>query len=607
LDGPIYTAGLAYHGTQIKEESTGVVDTKDFRQEFDGYLGWRPGALPELKFRYNQTHTYDDPETVDRTDKEMNFLARYTAWDKLNLDYDYTRRDEKNKVTDYDTLEQTHNGKIAYSQDFLEGRLSMNSDYRIRYNTFEFPTAATADSPLLRAAGLSGVNDDPVEGSALSVNNALIDGNVTVSAGLDIGLAGDETLFTNIGLDFGFSVNIDKIFVWVDRQVSSSVASAFSWSIYTSPDNTDSSTWTLATTVSPAPFDTFENRFEITFPTVNTRFIKVVTMPLSPAIPDAASFPNIFVTEMEAFVTVSGESGREITTTDQNGSFNLRGKISEQTMLGYNLYYSSKEEDPSISKRTELSNGMYLNHIFNRVFAGTARASHSDREEDDDTITRYDYAASLRAAYMETLSQTLTYSGNKEDQNDGSSSKDSLILRTNAKLYPGWTAFLDVSESWDRPLASPKKTSTTFRGGTNVVPHHKLTVNGNYSVTKNREENEDNTTETRWDVQLFFLPFRTLSLNFKLSVVDKEDSKSTLENYSANWSPFPDGSLQFFFSYNETLRPETEQKDRTLSPSMKWQIGRHALLDLSYSISEIETSSQITDSKSLIANLRLLF
>jgi hypothetical protein len=607
LDSPIHTAGIAYHGSQTREQTTGLPDTKNFRNEFDAHLGWRPEAFPELKFRYNHTHRYDDPETVDRTDKEFNFQTNYRAWDALQLDYDYTRTEGDNKITDFETLEQTHNGKIAYSHRFFEGRLAMSSDYRIRYNTFEFPTAMTTDAPLLRSQGLSGVNDDPADGPALSINNALIDGNGTVSAGLDIGLAGDETLFTNLGLDFGFSVDVDKIFIWVDRRLSSSVASSFSWSIYTSPDNTDTSTWTLAATVSPASFGTFENRFEISFSTLNTQFIKVVTNPLSPVVPDAASFPNIFVTEIEAFVAVSGETVQKRTTTDQNGSLNLRGRLGDQTFLGYNLYYSSKEEDPSSSKRTELSNGMSLHHVFNRVFAGSARVSHRDREEDDDKVTRYDYAASLSAGYLRTLSQTLSYSGNKEDEDDGSSSRDTVVLRTNAKLYPGWTAFLDTTQTWDRPLGRPKRTNTTIRTGTNVVPHQKLTVNGNYQTTKTREENNDDTTESKWDVQVFFMPLGALSLNFKLSVVDREDSKSTLENYSASWSPFPDGTLQFFFTYTETIRPESEQEARTISPSMKWQIGRHALLDMSYNITETETSSQITDSNSLIVNLRLVF
>jgi hypothetical protein len=154
--------------------------------------------------------------------------------------------------------------------------------------------------------GLFSLDNTPQDGPALQVNNALIDGNVIASAGLDIGLGGDETTLTNIGVDLGFEVAVDQIYIWVDRSLTSAVADSFSWDVYTSPDNTNSSTWTLTATVFPADFGIFENRFKIPFTQVNTRFIKVVTTPISPTVPDSANFPNIFVTEMQAFVTVPG-------------------------------------------------------------------------------------------------------------------------------------------------------------------------------------------------------------------------------------------------------------------------------------------------------------
>jgi hypothetical protein len=43
--------------------------------------------------------------------------------------------------------------------------------------------------------------------------------------------------------------------------------------------------WTLHQTILSAPFGAFDNRFELTFANVSTRYIKAVTDPLSPVVP----------------------------------------------------------------------------------------------------------------------------------------------------------------------------------------------------------------------------------------------------------------------------------------------------------------------------------
>jgi hypothetical protein len=152
-------------------------------------------------------------------------------------------------------------------------------------------------------------------------------------------------------------------------------------------------------------------------------------------------------------------------------------------------------------------------------------------------------------------------------------------------------------------------TRTTVRVGTNLIPNNMLTVNSNYSFTETKQtEGEDqSTSQSQWETRAFFVLFRALSFNIRISFVDREGSTTTLQNYSTNWSPFPDGALQFFFAYTETLRPESDEKTRTISPSLKWQISRHALIDTSYNITKNETRLVTTDSNSFNVNLKLVF
>ena len=606
LNNPLYKAGLGYKRIQIENKTTGTPTTQDFRDEINTILAWKPVGLPEVGLRYKYTHTYDDPETVDSVDKQLAFDSRYTIGSELGLSYFYTATARENNIKNSETLDQNHIGKIDHSHTFFNRRLSLSTAYRIHYNIFKFQTTGTVESALLRNAGYSLIPDNAPGEGALDLNPALINGNVTASAGIDIGLGGDETTLTSIGLDFGFAVNVNKIHLWVHKPLSTLVARSYSWSIYTSPDN---STWTPVATVSTAPFGSVDNRFVISFTEVNTQYIKVVTNPLSPAVSTEKEYTHIYVTEMQAFTTVSGVLiDNKATSVDHNYNLNLRGKISDKAVLGYNLFYKLREQDPSSKKRTELSNGVNLSYIFNRVFSAGTSFTRTDRMQTDQKSTSDNYAASLRAAYLETLEQTLSYSGSKTTEEDGSSSTNSIFLRTNATLYRGWSAFLDAGYSWRQPSESAQTTSTIIGSGTNLVPNDKITINMDYQVTKTQQsDGGGETSSSRWDTQAFITPFRALSFNARVRMLDQGNSTTTLYNYSANWSPFPDGDLQFFFAYFETLRPEDEQKSRTIAPSLKWALGRHFSLDMSYSLNESETKSQATESNSFSASLRVIF
>jgi hypothetical protein len=614
LNNPIYRAGLTYRKTQIETEISDIPDTQDFREEFDAVLNVRQNKIPDFNIRYLQTHTYDDPETIDDLDKLWTFETAYTAWKKLRTDYLYSRIESEDRIRDSDTLQQTHSGRIEYTDNFFDNRLSLNTSYNIRYNKLEFPTIGDVESKIVSVAGVASIDDTPDDGPALSLNNGLIDGNFSVSTGIDIGLGGDETTLTNIGLDFGFPVNVDRIEIWVDRSLSLTVSSSFSWSVYTSPDNTDTSTWTLLTTVFPASFGIFENRFEIFIPQVTTRFIKVVTRPLSPVIPDAANFPNIFITEMEAFTTLAGETARnKETTVDHNYFLNLRGKVSAKTRVGYDLNYRVQKREPPqdapTQERTELSNGIFLNHIFDKVFSLSARILRTDTELISEEIVDYSYSASLKADYIKNFGQSLTYSGTNIEEQDGRSYTNSILLRNRANLYRGWDAFLDTGFSWNKPLDRTREDSNFLRFGTDLQPNRKLNINMNYSYTHTKRPDEEggDTTESQYNLQALYVPTDTLSLFARLTLTDREETDTNLQNYSLNWSPFPDGTLQFFFTYDETLRPEDDQEETIIGPSLKWTLGRHVFLDLAYSFIKSETLSQKTDSTNLNANLKIVY
>ena len=607
LNNPLYQAGIQYRRTQSNTQTADAPNLENVRDEINTTFGWLPSELPSLNLRYSYFHTYNHPKTLDENQKLLYLKSEYTAWEDLNFSYSYTRTDTDDRVTNFTTLEQNHFGRVEYANDFWDRLLSLNTSYRIEYNSQKISSGSSSELALQRTQGLFSLDNTPQDGPALAVNDALIDGNVFASAGIDLGLNGDQTTLANIGLDFGFTTGVDEIRIWVDRRLSTTIANSFSWSIYTSPDNTNNSTWTLVTTVSPAAFGAFDNRFEISFPRVTTRFIKVVTAALSPAIPGSASFPNIFVTEMQAFVTVSGETQNKTTYTDQYYVLGLRARPRENTVFGYNLNFTRRETDPSNDKRSQLSNDLFVNHAFTKIFSATARVSRIDTSENNDDEVSYIYSTLLRGDYLPTFQQILALSGENNKTENDSSDNYSVILRNNARLYPGWSAFVDSGFNWFRPEANDKvEKSILLKVGTNVQPHQKLTVNLNYQLRKIVEP--ENSTNADLNLEAFFLPFRALSLNARLNVTQREGAKTrTLQNYIVNWSPFPDGTLQFFCTYNETLRSENNSRERTFSPGFNWTIGSHIFLETSYTIVKNDSNSQKQEVNTFVSNLRINF
>ena len=137
LNNPVYKAGILYRKTEIKEEITDFTTTHDFKEEFNTILGWRPVELPHFILFYNWTHTFDDIDTVDATEKLLNFETTY-SWKDLSLRYTYSRNEREDEISLFETLHQTHNGNINYSRSFLNRRLFMDTGYRIQYSTVGF-------------------------------------------------------------------------------------------------------------------------------------------------------------------------------------------------------------------------------------------------------------------------------------------------------------------------------------------------------------------------------------------------------------------------------------------------------------------------------------
>jgi hypothetical protein len=616
LGNPLYNAAAGYNRQDETQKSPGT-KAKLTREVYNARLGWQPVDLPTLSVMYTRNDTYDPDRTVENSTREtVQFGSIYKPVSKVDMIYQGTWNRTEERIGGVETTETIHTGQVNYGDRFLEGRFNLQTNYSLSNRRTEIQATRGGDvtAPVQAFAGFSALDDTPAEGE-LNQTPGLIDGNLTASVGIDIGLPAvsdpSGTLPRNLGLDLLQSTaEVNGLRVWVDRALPADVAGSFRWTVYVSSNNLD---WTLWQTASAAPFGPFDNRFEVRFPTARTRYVKVVVVPLAATVVGALGFPDIFVTELQAILTLpAAQATQGSTQTTHTANVAAKARLLDNPSLFYDfsLFYTRNEQPSSVS-RTLVSNGLSLSKNLNRWLTGTALAARDDIDEPDGRQRVYRYGASLNAIPLRTLTHSLVYSGRNESVGGLTNVRNSLFLNNRATLYRGIDLFLNGGASELRKGDGENTRSYLANFGTDIRPHPTMT----WSIFLATDRSE-RTGGTQKDVTTFtrrarasvaWNPLSAVNLFASSEVVDREEGKTTLHNWSLNWSPFQDGTLQMSFAASETLRPEENGLDRLLSPSLRWEIRKGTFLDLSYAYIRSKLLLQETDSRVVSANLQANF
>ncbi len=639
LANPFFTAGAGYEVRDETDESGGT-STRTFRDTTNTFLGFRPEGLPTLDLLYVGTKWYDrDHKTLDRDENMIQLGSTYKPVKSVQLNYSAVDDDLRDHLTLSDTRSLTQNARVGYTDRFFDDRWYLASDYNVSRQDAELTIGSVSGTirlQLFPIAGLSSINDTPQLG-ALSVNAALIDGNLTVSSGINIGQLPSQTgdiRQRNIGLDFGTQTAVSTLYVWVDRPLPSVVANSFSWDVYYSPDNQN---WFLAQTVAPANFGQFDNRFEISFAGVTARYVKVVTRPLSVAVVPPLGFDvsNIFITEVQAFLDqpVVQAPGKKIKTVVQADAVDLNSRFhiirTDRHSLLYDLYYRGSRFEsagqPAATAST-LTNALNAYEKFSRVFSGSAKIMmENDTFPNKSKETYTDTEASLMAAWnsLRKLGHALTVTAKQETWKSLDQTRDTgtASLTNTAEVYQGVTAYLSVIKnlvSTETGSASGRGDDTLASLGTDITPHRALTINMSYSWQESIQQGSATSVSVlgatgRRTKSTFasaaYNPFSSLYL-FGTIQRTEETGKPTITSTSLNGSwatQVTGGALEFRLIYTETSDSVDNSKTRTYGPYAKYRMNIRASLEAAYLISTIESNSGKTDSNTLNTTFRWLF
>lgn len=613
LQNKLYSAEFRYRRLEDRFGGTGGTAT-EVQDSYSAIFGWRPERLPRVRFRAQLSETHDGTREITDTKLTLNELRlEQTLYGRLRLFYKGLIDELENRLEDLEVRRTSHTARATFGDSWWSNRLQLSADFLRLDQRNEIRGSAGGEvlTPALIASGLSGLSELP-EDVVLAENPALIDDNRSASAGIDLGLeeTGGDDRSRNIGIDLGIETAVDILWVSIDREIPPQIATSFRWEIYSSRDNRE---WLVEETVNLSQYNRFDRRFELRFSQVSARYLKVVTSPLARAVPGATEFPEIFVTEVEAFqLTPADQAGSEFTSYTETVSTSLRGRLLKSHSLFYEFASTDrrKEGAPSTS---QISHGLSFSEQLTPKLTLSARASREESESVGRDLLTYPYSASLRANWLPTLEQRLVFSG-REDETEGEERSDrSLFLFTAAELYRGVNADLILAIGEQDTVAGDRSDFTQISANASLTPHPSLAVNARYY---RREENlssgslspEQERSRSRRELNATFTPFPAIYLfgSYRLEGATGAQDR-TVRNYGLGWTPFQGGNLQLSFRYDETYQSQVDSLFKVYSPRVRWNITSRWYAELAWESATLDAERQESENEVFTLSSRLAF
>jgi hypothetical protein len=609
----VLAPGFGYYRRENRTSVEGFPLLDLVSEDYAGYLMWRPAGLPFSEFQFIRTNSYDEGrEFLDTTKDFGSIISRYD-FRNLNVYYLGSILDSTDRANGIDSHQVSNAVRLGYSQFFLDKRLLWNTMYNLGHLSLTTESNGSGGEvavPVVTVGGLSAVSDTPIT-TRLTTNPGLIDGNLAASAGINLGLppVGADARARNLGLDFLSPTEVNRLLVWVDRELPVEIARTFTWEVYSSPDNV---LWRRESNVGLAPFGPFENRFQLDFPSITARYLKVVTRPLSGAVPDAARYPDIFVTEMQAFLRrPAGGFRDEITRTNQDLSTDVRYRILDSPAFYYEGSYWFNDGGDT-GDRHQLSNGVSVNSQLGRAWSAFGRAALETGSLPEGNRVATVTNGTLTYNPISTFNASILYTGQNEWIDGEEDSRRGTSIQTNSQLYRG--VDLQVGFGWNFVTRDNgeglRDRFLTVTAALEPRPNLTLTVTYDNTVTERTGTPIGDLAyrAERVFATLAWDPFPTLHLAVAEEwVVNDLERSRAFTNIGASWSPFPDGTVQFFLTYNESLRPLEYGTERDSRQGVRWRFSGRSYLDVSYETVRTESVLQLTESKIVSANLRLSF
>jgi hypothetical protein len=409
-----------------------------------------------------------------------------------------------------------------------------------------------------------------------------------------------------MGLSLGQGATINAMFVWVDRELTPEVADSFVWQVYSSEDNLE---WMPREVVSSAPFDDFRRTFTIRFGDITEQYVKLVVQPLSSGVPDAAQFPDIFVTELDAAQQVDAPDGR----TESSDTFQRALLYSRARLLAEHEFFYEGSVDAAFGRdrdlRYNMSHGLFYNHSFAPEAKLATRVSWQETGlgavRDRDLV----YAATLTVRPVSRVSYSTAVTGNKPDT-DVESDRINVFFFGTANLYEGVDVQLGAGRTWIENPFGGTVISDRIQFGSRIQPRQDLIFVLNYTDAASEQASVDTSgfkdIFTRLaQIHATYIPVSSVYLYAEYRKQWQGNlAPLTFLRWALNWAPFPGGALRMGVNYDETRSDPNVQSTRVISPFLRWRINSLSYFQLVYSDILEESGALRRNNQRVSATLR---
>lgn len=609
---PVFSPGFGYFRREERSRTAGQSDVKLVNDEYAAYLGWNPSGGPRSDIQFLRTHTFDGELAFQDVVRNFGSVVSNYTYRGIGAYYRGSLLDSNDRLQRMATRQRSHAGRLSHSGSAVGKRLLWNATYNVNYQSLRTDAGAKGGEvalPLTPFAGLSVVSDTPLT-AQLGQNPALIDSNLTAGAGLNLGLPASPapSRGQNIGIDFLNPTEVNRLLIWVDRELTAPVAASFSWEVYSSTDNL---VWRREATIPTAPFGPFENRFQIDFPAITTRYVKVVTAPLSVVVQDASRYPEIFVTEIQAVLRRQAtDLSTRVTQTTHLVNADVRMRLLDAPSLYYEGSFLLNGPDRLGRTSDTLSNGVSVNHAFGRMVSLYARgAREQGRQSQGDRVATLTNAT-LTLQPVPTIRTSFLYTSQDERVAGAANDRRAFIVQNSAQVYRGVDVL--VGFGWNAATRESGEVSHDRLANVSatIVPRQRLSFtlsyDGRLTERSGRFVGDPRTSSQRLYASVAFDPLRTVRLVVAEEVfaVTGQQTRTTTD-IGVNWSPFQDGTLQFIFASNAALRALEFGRDRSTLGTIRWNVSPRSYIDVSYQRTRMEQIFQTTESNVFSVRVRL--
>jgi hypothetical protein len=431
----------------------------------------RPG-LPILSLRYDWQTIEDTSVDVDQKLEDERLQAGIDIERKNeNIGYVFSHRRNENLIRGLTGTENAQ--QFRYLGSYRPGtadrwRVLTQYYYNRRDRTDEVRTGRSVLEVVPVARGLFDVDASPDQGE-LGSAPGLIDGNTLVPAAPTIDI-GAGALDRNLGADLGLIRDaVSAVFVYTDRLAGAGT----SWTVYVSDDGIN---WSLHTATPRAEYFAVQQRFEIVFEPVATRYVKAVNG-------GANEVVDVLVTELQVLeeLPVDGEIERD--TSSHLASTQVNWQATRALSLLLDTSGRIEPGQGTVEDRKSVDYAVRLDWRPEGSFRHTARAQQgwqffrSQGEDLRDDVASY----SLFYEPLPTLSASTTAGVRRSTVADVIDQELlTWLVETNARPLPSVYVVVEgLLSRLDQPEVDSRSDSWQMRTSTD------LDVTRNFSVLLN--------------------------------------------------------------------------------------------------------------------------